>query len=48
MLKLNTYIFGHGEDDKEKLKKLIKKLQLEKNIFLMGSKKKYSQILFTK
>tara|TARA_B100000989_G_scaffold208222_1_gene157884 strand:+ start:117 stop:1271 length:1155 start_codon:yes stop_codon:yes gene_type:complete len=38
LLKYNTYIFGHGED-KEKLKQLIKKLKLEKNIFLMGSKK---------
>ncbi len=38
LLKFNTYIFGSGED-KEKLEKLIKKLQLEKNIFLMGSKK---------
>ena len=38
LLKYNTYIFGHGEDE-EKLKQLIKKLKLEKNIFLMGSKK---------
>tara|TARA_Y100000816_G_C26108218_1_gene589911 strand:+ start:120 stop:1274 length:1155 start_codon:yes stop_codon:yes gene_type:complete len=38
LLKFNTYIFGHGED-KEKLEELIKKLQLEKKIFLMGSKK---------
>ena len=37
-LKLNTYIFGSGEN-KEKLEQLIKKYQLEKNIFLMGSKK---------
>ncbi len=38
LLKLNTYIFGSGEN-KEKLEQLIKKYQLEKNIFLMGSKK---------
>tara|TARA_B100001057_G_C22734927_1_gene905404 strand:+ start:120 stop:1268 length:1149 start_codon:yes stop_codon:yes gene_type:complete len=38
LLKFNTYIFGSGED-KEKLEELIKRLQLEKNIFLMGSKK---------
>ena len=38
LLKLNTYIFGSGEN-KEKLEQLIKKHQLEKNIFLMGSKK---------
>ena len=38
LLKFNTYIFGSGED-KEKLEQLIKKYHLEKNIFLMGSKK---------
>ena len=38
LLKLNTYIFGSGEN-KEKLEQLIKKYHLEKNIFLMGSKK---------
>lgn len=38
LLKLNTYIFGSGED-KEKLNSLIKKHNLEKKIHLMGSKK---------
>ena len=38
LLKFNTFIFGSGED-KEKLEELIKKHNLEKNIFLMGSKK---------
>ncbi len=38
LLKLNTFIFGNGED-KEKLEKLIKKYNLEKNIYLMGNKK---------
>tara|TARA_B100000941_G_C28474336_1_gene538275 strand:+ start:130 stop:1269 length:1140 start_codon:yes stop_codon:yes gene_type:complete len=38
LLKLNTYIFGSGED-KKKLNSLIKKHDLEKKIYLMGSKK---------
>ena len=38
LLKLNTYIFGSGED-KKKLNSLIKKHNLEKKIHLMGSKK---------
>ena len=38
LLKFNTYIFGSGEN-KEKLEQLIRKYHLEKNIFLMGSKK---------
>ena len=38
ILNLNTFIFGSGED-KEKLEKLIEKYKLEKNIYLMGSKK---------
>ena len=38
ILKFNTYIFGSGEN-KEKLEQLIRKYHLEKNIFLMGSKK---------
>ena len=38
LLKLNTYIFGSGED-KEKLNSLIKKHNLEEKIHLMGSKK---------
>ena len=38
LLKLNTYIFGSGED-KEKLNSLIKKHNLKKKIHLMGSKK---------
>tara|TARA_X000000950_G_scaffold286617_1_gene396078 strand:+ start:64 stop:1209 length:1146 start_codon:yes stop_codon:yes gene_type:complete len=38
LLKCNTYIFGSGED-RDKLQKLIKLHNLEKNIFLMGNKK---------
>tara|TARA_Y100000816_G_C26099280_1_gene582283 strand:+ start:140 stop:1285 length:1146 start_codon:yes stop_codon:yes gene_type:complete len=38
LLKFNTYIFGNGEN-KEKLEQLIRRYHLEKNIFLMGSKK---------
>jgi glycosyltransferase involved in cell wall biosynthesis len=37
ILKLNTYIFGSGEDE-EKLKNLIKKFNLEDKIYLMGNK----------
>ena len=38
LLKCNTYIFGSGED-RDKLQKLIRLHNLEKNIFLMGNKK---------